>query len=209
MRKKPIYIETTALCSHGCGNQAKYQTNSNTLICKTTANSCPAIREKNSKGLASAYATGKRKSSKVVYASLPEETKNKMSWNRGVRNADFSYNGKGSHKYVLLQERGHRCENCNLESWLGEPIPLELEHCDGDNKNNQKENLLLLCPNCHARTKFYRGKNIPNQGKMKVPDEKIVEQIEKGLNNRQVLLAVGLTPKGGNYDRVNNLRTRS
>ena len=73
-------------------------------------------------------------------------------------------------------------------------------------KSFNKENLLLLCPNCHAKTEFYRGRNISNQGKLKVTDEKLIDQINKGLNNRQVLINVGLTPKGANYDRVNKLR---
>jgi hypothetical protein len=49
-----------------------------------------------------------------------------------------------------------KCHNCNLEEWLGAPIPLELEHVDGDRSNNQLENLTLLCPNCHAFTATWR-----------------------------------------------------
>lgn len=53
-----------------------------------------------------------------------------------------------------------RCESCRQESWLGDPIPLELDHVDGDRLNNELENLRLLCPNCHALTPTYRGRNI-------------------------------------------------
>ncbi len=52
-----------------------------------------------------------------------------------------------------------KCERCNLTDWMGEPIPLELHHIDGDRKNNELDNLKLLCPNCHAKTGNYRGKN--------------------------------------------------
>jgi len=61
----------------------------------------------------------------------------------------------------LLEEgiKEHRCECCGLTEWLGEPIPLELHHIDGDRTNNVLENYQLLCPNCHAFTDLYRGKN--------------------------------------------------
>jgi predicted HNH restriction endonuclease len=37
-------------------------------------------------------------------------------------------------------------------------IPLELDRINGDRTDNRKENLRLLCPNCHALTETYRGK---------------------------------------------------
>lgn len=52
-----------------------------------------------------------------------------------------------------------RCEDCDNTLWLDQPIPIELHHIDGNRKNNKIENLSLLCPNCHALTENYRGKN--------------------------------------------------
>ena len=51
------------------------------------------------------------------------------------------------------------CSNCLLNKWLTGPIPLELDHIDGNHENNNLSNLRLLCPNCHALTDNYRGKN--------------------------------------------------
>lgn len=53
----------------------------------------------------------------------------------------------------------HQCMKCNRTKWNDQPIPLELDHIDGNNKNNRLENLHLLCPNCHALTPTYRSKN--------------------------------------------------
>ena len=53
-----------------------------------------------------------------------------------------------------------RCSLCRMENWLGRPMPLELDHVDGNRFNNLFVNLRLLCPNCHALTSTYRGKNI-------------------------------------------------
>ena len=52
-----------------------------------------------------------------------------------------------------------KCYNCNLTSWRGHPVPLELEHKNGNPQDNSLDNLTLLCPNCHALTATYRGKN--------------------------------------------------
>lgn len=52
-----------------------------------------------------------------------------------------------------------KCYKCGITEWLGMPAPLELEHINGINTDHRKENLTLLCPNCHAQTETYRGKN--------------------------------------------------
>ena len=69
-------------------------------------------------------------------------------------------------KNRLLKEgiKEHKCENpeCGLTEWLGKPIPLELHHINGNNTDNRLENLILLCPNCHALTDTYRAKNRKN-----------------------------------------------
>jgi 5-methylcytosine-specific restriction endonuclease McrA len=52
------------------------------------------------------------------------------------------------------------CMRCRRGTWEGQPIPLELDHIDGDRTNNLLTNLRLLCPNCHALTPTYRGRNI-------------------------------------------------
>ena len=61
----------------------------------------------------------------------------------------------------LIKEgfKQHKCEICGLEEWASQPIPLELDHINGDRYDNRLENLRILCPNCHAQTDTYRGKN--------------------------------------------------
>ena len=62
----------------------------------------------------------------------------------------------------LLREglKQYECEGCGFSSWRGQPIPLEVHHKNGDKTNNELDNLQLLCPNCHALTSTYRGRNI-------------------------------------------------
>lgn len=81
------------------------------------------------------------------------------------RRAKF-YEGKTTTRTALrrylLELYGHKCVTCNLTEWLGDPIPLELDHIDGNAGNNYPENLRLLCPNCHAKTPTHKAKNKGN-----------------------------------------------
>ena len=53
----------------------------------------------------------------------------------------------------------NECYICGLKEWLNKPIVLQLDHINGNNKDNRIENLRLLCPNCHSQTSTWCGKN--------------------------------------------------
>ena len=59
------------------------------------------------------------------------------------------------------------CENCGLSIWQGSPIPLQLHHINGNRVDNRIENLQVLCPNCHALTDNYCGKNSKTKSTIK------------------------------------------
>jgi hypothetical protein len=65
-------------------------------------------------------------------------------------------------KRHFLSEYGQRCQSCQLEEWLGKPIPLEVDHIDGNAGNNDFNNIRLLCPNCHGLTDTWKGRNKGN-----------------------------------------------
>ena len=75
---------------------------------------------------------------------------------RGRRTATSRLRERLLEAGLLLPE----CAACGGVEWQGRPIPLELDHINGDRADNRLENLRLLCPNCHAQTDTYRGRNI-------------------------------------------------
>lgn len=49
------------------------------------------------------------------------------------------------------------CEVCGISEWNGRQLAMQIHHKDGDPTNNSLENLMMICPNCHAQTENYRG----------------------------------------------------
>ncbi len=59
----------------------------------------------------------------------------------------------------LLEECKFKCNECSwseINKYTGK-APLEVDHIDGDAKNNLRDNLRILCPNCHSLTKTFKN----------------------------------------------------
>lgn len=65
-------------------------------------------------------------------------------------------------KSFIITMKGYNCSECGISTYNNKALVLQLEHIDGNAINNSKDNLCLLCPNCHALTPTYKGRNIGN-----------------------------------------------
>lgn len=95
--------------------------------------------------------------------------KNKTTFFKLIDNNKFfsknTYRSGNSLKKRLIRDFNieYRCVLCsNTGSHNNKPLSLQIDHIDGDNRNNEIKNLRFLCPNCHSQTHNYSGKNKKN-----------------------------------------------
>lgn len=130
-----------------------------------------------------------------------------------IENSNVS-NGVVKNRLMSNPNYVHRCELCTIKEWYDpfenkiKPVNLELDHINGNERDNRKENLRLICSNCHSFTPTYKGRNINKifrNGEKKVTDDVLLEQL-KTKNIRQSLISVGMSASGENYERCKILK---
>lgn len=73
---------------------------------------------------------------------------------------DPTYAGRSSRSPDRLVDEGLLEWRCAELEWNDVRAPLQFDHVNGDPTDNRLVNLRLLCPNCHAPTPTYCGRNI-------------------------------------------------
>lgn len=138
-------------CTQKCANSrgVRRKEKNKCLVCKNKVNS-------NRAKFCSPQCNGRHHQLKTF-----EKIKN------GTYKRESNGNGKNQHfKLYLIEKFGYKCMLCKRKRWMGKPIPLQVDHKDGNSENDKPDNLRNLCPNCHAQTDTYCGKN-KGKGKRK------------------------------------------
>ncbi len=72
-------------------------------------------------------------------------------------------------KKFLIDEQGYRCSICSNTEWLNKPIPLVIDHIDGNALNNNLSNIRLVCGNCNMQLPTFAGRNYGKGNRSKIP----------------------------------------
>lgn len=76
-----------------------------------------------------------------------------------IQNGTYSVVSVDKWKEYVIHTRGHACEICHQTEWMGQPIPLVLDHINGRSSENRLDNLRVVCGNCDMQLPTYKSKN--------------------------------------------------
>ena len=165
------------------------------------------------------FVTTRRYDRKFCSVTCSNVSRRSVNWKQPVSRKDWIAEQNNKSRYTLVEadwntigwdtkrkrviiDQDNKCAECDLQDWRGHKLSLEVDHIDGDNKNDTRENLRALCPNCHSCTSTWRGRNVSKNRIDKVSDLAIIEALSTTTNIRQALIKVGMVAKGANYKRA-------
>lgn len=103
-------------------------------------------------------------SMKTENCSTCKKSKKIESWLSGQWSGASSNNPENLSKIIklwIIQQANYSCHVCgfNERHPVDNSCIIEVDHIDGNSSNHDKDNLVALCPNHHALTPTYRGRN--------------------------------------------------
>lgn len=81
---------------------------------------------------------------------------------RSIYSTGTLIGGRSVARRFLTHRDGWACSICKGTEWLGNNIPLEVDHIDGNSQNNAIGNIRFVCGNCAMLLPTYKGKNKGN-----------------------------------------------
>jgi len=133
-------------CSRSCANSRKHTTETKNKISDSYKSYLDKLSEKD-------------KLERIQKFSKPSRQALKEKSLHRILTTPTEELGYDSRKRKVFLEQDKKCNKCKIHNWQGKELTFEIEHIDGNKHNNLRENLEVLCPNCHAQTLTWRGRN--------------------------------------------------
>lgn len=183
------------------------------FCCRSCANSrtwTQEDRDKKSKSATEFYGsiTSDEKVARLRLANRASHTpcataKRRATWAAKRAQVPWEQLSYRSRRLIVIEEQHFKCLECSIDEWNGKPIVLQIDHIDGDRKNNTRDNLRALCPNCHSQTEDWCTHPANNQ-KHKITDEELIEAFDKAGSVGKALAYLGLS-RGSEWRRLTTL----
>lgn len=120
-----------------------------------------------------------------------------------IESGDWEVLNKSQRRTRILREQDFACAMCKTpQTWNEQPLNFDLDHINGDRSNESRQNLRLVCPNCHSQTPTYKSKNA---GARRYSDEEIIDSLKKNDSMYKAMSTLGMNLHGGNYTRVRKI----
>jgi predicted nucleic acid-binding Zn ribbon protein len=144
----PYKKRRQSFCNQQCNglfNGEKYKKTRNTepVICLNCSNKTRSVRQK------------------FCCPECSVEYKWKEKIKLAIEKGELPFH-QGTAKRLLLKIKPYECEICHGTEWMGKPIPLVMDHIDGNHQNCTLENFRLVCGNCDMQLPTYKSKNKGN-----------------------------------------------
>jgi hypothetical protein len=113
-----------------------------------------------------------------------------------------AYTGQSFIRRYLIDQEGEHCARCGWRERnpVTGRVPLELEHIDGDWRNNRPDNLTLLCPNCHSLTPTFKALN-KGRGREYRQERRLRQRASGGLDDASARARSTAGSRAGALDR--------
>ena len=111
------------------------------------------------------YRTGMCSICGLVRVTLRDKHKKKL--NSKYRCSTMHRKSLRKHNYPWRLHKKDKCEKCGFVP--ENPCQLDVDHIDGNSKNNAVENLQTLCANCHRLKTFLAQEGSYKFGLIKAP----------------------------------------